>query len=58
MPRAIDIALTLVSSPGEIAVDSSNLSASVDADRAVINGKLWLNSAPADRPVVLRRVNR
>lgn len=56
--RAIDIALTLVSAPGDISVDSGNLSASLDTEGAVMNGKLWLNSAQADRPVVLRRANR
>jgi hypothetical protein len=56
VPPAIDVALTIVSSPGDFPVDTGNLSASLDADGAVLNGKLWLNSAQADRPVKLRRV--
>ena len=58
MPRAIDVALTLVSSPGDMPVDSGNLSATLAADGAAMTGKLWLNSAQADRPVTLRRVGR
>ena len=58
MPRAIDVALTLVSSPGDVPVDSGNLSATLAADGAAMTGKLWLNSAQADRPVTLRRVGR
>jgi hypothetical protein len=54
---AIDVALTLVSSPGDVPVDSGNLSATLAADGASMNGKLWLNSAQADRPVTLRRAN-
>lgn len=58
VPAAIDVALTLVSSPGDVAVDSGNLSARLAADGASMNGTLWLNSAQADRPVVLRRASR
>lgn len=58
VPVSIDVALTLVSSPGDVPVDSGNLSATLAADGAVMNGKLWLNSAQADRPVTLRRVGR
>ena len=58
VPPAIDMALTLVSSPGDVPVDSGNLSATLAADGASMNGKLWLNSAQADRPVTLRRVGR
>jgi hypothetical protein len=58
VPPAIDVALTLVSSPGDVPVDSGNLSATLAADGAVMNGKLWLNSAQADRPVTLRRARR
>jgi TIR domain len=58
VPPAIDIALTIVSSPGDIPVDTGNLSANLDTDGAVLNGKLWLNSAQADRPVTLRRMKR
>lgn len=55
---AIDVALTLVSSPGDVPVDSGNLSATLAADGASMSGTLWLNSAQADRPVTLRRVSR
>jgi hypothetical protein len=58
VPLAIDVALTLVSSPGDVPVDSGNLSATLAADGAAMTGKLWLNSAQADRPVTLRRVSR
>ena len=57
-PPAIDVALTLVSAPGDVPVDSGNLSATLGAGGAVMNGKLWLNSAQADRQVLLRRVSR
>lgn len=56
--RAIDVALALVSSPGDVPVDTGNLSATLAADGAAMNGKLWLNSAQADRPVTLRRLGR
>ncbi len=58
VPPAIDVALTLVSSPGDVPVDSGNLSATLAADGASMNGKLWLNSAQADRPVRLLRASR
>ncbi|MEQ1686316.1 MAG: TIR domain-containing protein [Burkholderiaceae bacterium] len=58
VPPAIDVALTLVSSPGDVPVDSGNLSAKLAIEGAVMNGTLWLNSAQADRPVTLRRVSR
>lgn len=55
---AIDVALTLVSSPGDVPVDSGNLSATLAEGGAVMNGTLWLNSAQADRPVSLVRAKR
>ncbi|MDP3820052.1 MAG: TIR domain-containing protein [Burkholderiales bacterium] len=58
VPVAIDVALTLVSSPGDVPVDSGNLSARLAADGASMNGTLWLNSAQADRPLTLRRATR
>lgn len=58
VPVAIDVALTLVSSPGDVPVDSGNLSARLAAGGALMNGTLWLNSAQADRPVTLRRASR
>ena len=58
VPPAIDVALTLVSSPADVPVDSGNLSATLAADGASMHGTLWLNSAQADRPVTLRRVRR
>lgn len=58
VPAAIDVALTLVSSPGDVPVDSGNLSATLAADGAVMNGTLWRNGAQADRPVSLVRTRR
>ncbi|MEO8058198.1 MAG: TIR domain-containing protein [Burkholderiales bacterium] len=58
VPPAIDVALTLVTSPGDVPVNSGNLSATLAADGSVMNGTLWLNSTQADRPVALRRVSR
>ena len=58
VPPAIDVALALVSSPGDVPVDTGNLSATLAADGALMIGKLWLNSAQADRPVSLRRAGR
>lgn len=55
VPLVIDVALQIVSSPGEIPVDSGNLSATLQAGGRVMNGKLWLNSAQADRPITLQR---
>ena len=54
--QTIDVALTLVSSPGDVPVDSGNLGATLGAEGASMSGTLWLNSAQADRPVTLRRV--
>ena len=56
--QTIDVALTLVSSPGDVPVDTGNLGATLSVDGASMSGKLWLNSAQADRPVTLRRVAR
>ena len=58
VPPAIDVALALVSSPGDVPVDTGNLSATLAADGALMIGKLWLNSAQADRTVSLRRAGR
>jgi hypothetical protein len=58
VPVSIDVALAVVSSPGDVPVDSGNLSATLAVDGTVMNGKLWLNSAQADRPVTLQRVGR
>jgi len=58
VPPAIDVALTLVSSPGDVPVDSGNLSATLAEGGAVMNGTLWRNSAQADRPVTLVRAKR
>ena len=58
VPLMIDVALQIVSSPANTAVDSGNLSATLQADGRLMNGKLWLNSAQADRPITLRRARR
>jgi hypothetical protein len=52
----IDIALEIVSSPGGETIDSGNLHATVNANGATMDGRLWLNSAQAGRPVRLTRV--
>lgn len=55
---AVDVALTLVSSPGDVPVNSGNLSAAMAADGASMKGTLWLNSTQSDRPVTLQRLGR
>ena len=54
-PTAIDIALQISSRPGDVPVDSGNLSAAADGSGRRLSGTLWLNSAQADRPAVLIR---
>ena len=50
----IDIAIELLSVPGDIKVDSGNLSATLIApDR--LEGQRWLNSTQADKPALLQR---
>lgn len=51
----IDLALQLLSVPGDVPVDSGNLSATLNApDR--LEGQRWLNSAQAQQPALLERV--
>jgi hypothetical protein len=52
----IDVALEIVSSPGEEQIDGGNLRATVNADGSAMDGRLWLNSEQAERPVRLARV--
>ena len=52
----IDIALEIVSSPGGETIDSGNLQATVNANGATMDGRIWSNSAQAERPVRLTRV--
>ncbi|WP_291985811.1 TIR domain-containing protein [Candidatus Accumulibacter sp. ACC007] len=54
----IDIALQIVSSPGDVLVDTGNLNATIAADGARMAGVMWLNSAQKERPVNLARVPR
>ncbi|MDP3083187.1 MAG: hypothetical protein Q8N44_05785, partial [Rubrivivax sp.] len=51
----IDIALQLLSSPGDELIDSGNLSARLSADGRRLEGRIWLNSAQADWPALLQR---
>ena len=52
----IDIALEIISSPGGVSIDSGNLQATVSVDGATMDGRIWSNSAQAERPVRLTRV--
>jgi hypothetical protein len=52
----VDIALQIVSSPGDVLVDTGNLTATIAGDGATMAGTLWLNSAQKERPVKLARV--
>ncbi len=52
----IDVALEIVSTPGEEQIDGGNLRATVNADGSAMDGRLWLNSEQAERPVRLTRV--
>lgn len=49
----IDVALQIVSSPGDTLVDSGNLHATLSADGTTMTGTLWLNSKQAERPLRL-----
>ena len=52
----IDLALEIISSPGGVSIDSGNLQATVSVDGATMDGRIWSNSAQAERPVRLTRV--
>lgn len=49
----IDVALQIVSSPGDTLVDSGNLHATLSSDGRTMTGSLWLNSKQAERPLRL-----
>ena len=51
----IDIALQIVSSPGDTLTDTGNLHATLGADGTTMTGTLWLNSKQAERPLRLAR---
>jgi TIR domain len=53
-PR-IDLALQVVPAKAGEAVDSGNLSATVSTDGQRLDGTVWLNSAQAEWPAVLKR---
>jgi hypothetical protein len=57
-PLAIDVALQIVSVPGDQPVDGGNLSATLSADGRQLRGTRWLNSEQADAPAVLVRIDR
>jgi hypothetical protein len=52
----VDIALQIVSTPGEVLVDSGNLHATIAADGSSMAGTVWLNGKQVERPVGLKRV--
>lgn len=54
-PLVVDIALQIVSSPGEALIDSGNLHTAMAADGRTMAGSLWLNSEQKERPVSLTR---
>lgn len=54
-PLAIDVALTVLSVPGDVPVDGGNLSATWMPDGR-LEGTRWFNSAQAEVPAVLTRV--
>lgn len=51
----IDVALQIVSSPGDTLVDSGNLHATLNPEGTRMAGTLWLNSKQAERPLRLER---
>jgi hypothetical protein len=53
-----DIALQLVSSPGNEPIDSGNLHLLQDTTRPAMDGQLWLNSKQAEKAIQLVRVSR
>ena len=56
-PR-IDLALQVLPDGGDNPVDNGNLSATLSADGQRLEGTIWLNSAQADWPALLRRAPR
>jgi hypothetical protein len=48
--------LKLSAVPARNSIDSGNLRATVNADGSAMDGRLWLNSEQAERPVRLARV--
>jgi hypothetical protein len=52
----VDIALQIVSTPGDVLVDTGNLNATIAADGATMTGTLWLNGKQVERPVGLARM--
>ncbi|MCB1933011.1 MAG: toll/interleukin-1 receptor domain-containing protein [Candidatus Accumulibacter sp.] len=55
-PLVVDIALQIISNPGDIMVDTGNLNATIAADGATMAGTLWLNGKQVERAVGLARV--
>lgn len=52
----VDIALQIVSTPGDVLVDTGNLHATIAADGSSMSGTVWLNGKQVERPVRLKRV--
>ncbi len=55
-PLVVDIALQIVSTPGDVLVDTGNLHATIAADGATMAGAVWLNGKQLERPLRLARV--
>jgi hypothetical protein len=51
----VDIALQIVSTPGDVLVDTGNLNATITADGSTMAGTLWLNGKQLERPLRLAR---
>jgi hypothetical protein len=54
----VDIALQIVSTPGDVLVDTGNLNATITADGSTMAGTLWLNGKQLERPLRLAREPR
>ena len=48
----VDIALQIVSSPGEVLTDTGNLHATISADGQTLVGALWLNGAQQELSLI------
>ena len=52
----VDIALQIVSSPGDVLVDTGNLNVTMATDGATMSGELWLNGKQTETRVSLARM--
>lgn len=56
-PLEVDLSFKLLSVPGDVPVDGGGLSATLAADGRTLTGTRWLNSAQAETPVTLTRLD-